>query len=71
MVTRAAPSATSPSVRTPTGFECISRFLGAGVIVKGEGNRVHGLTTAAAIWVTAALGILCGGRTAASGASLP
>ncbi|MEE8630784.1 MULTISPECIES: MgtC/SapB family protein [Methylobacterium] len=35
-------------------------FLGAGVIVKGEGNRVHGLTTAAAIWVTAALGILCG-----------
>lgn len=36
-------------------------FLGAGVIVKGEGSgRVHGLTTAAAIWVTAALGIVCG-----------
>lgn len=35
-------------------------FLGAGVIVKGAGNRVHGLTTAAAIWVTAALGIVCG-----------
>lgn len=36
-------------------------FLGAGVIVKAEGSgRVHGLTTAAAIWVTAALGIICG-----------
>ncbi|TGD96971.1 MgtC/SapB family protein [Methylobacterium nonmethylotrophicum] len=36
-------------------------FLGAGVIVKAEGRgRVHGLTTAAAIWVTAALGIACG-----------
>ncbi|MGX7703620.1 MgtC/SapB family protein [Methylobacterium sp. Gmos1] len=35
-------------------------FLGAGVIVKGEAGRVHGLTTAAAIWVTAALGIICG-----------
>lgn len=36
-------------------------FLGAGVIVKREGRgRVHGLTTAAAIWVTAALGIVCG-----------
>ncbi|KMO38721.1 hypothetical protein VQ02_11535 [Methylobacterium variabile] len=36
-------------------------FLGAGVIVKGEARgRVHGLTTAAAIWVTAALGIACG-----------
>jgi putative Mg2+ transporter-C (MgtC) family protein len=36
-------------------------FLGAGVIVKGESKKnVHGLTTAAAIWVTAALGIVCG-----------
>ncbi|MFH6785019.1 MULTISPECIES: MgtC/SapB family protein [Methylobacterium] len=35
-------------------------FLGAGVIVRGNGHRVHGLTTAAAIWVTAALGIVCG-----------
>ncbi|MGE8131357.1 MgtC/SapB family protein [Methylobacterium sp. NPDC080182] len=36
-------------------------FLGAGVIVKGAGkSHVHGMTTAAAIWVTAALGIACG-----------
>ena len=35
-------------------------FLGAGVIVKGASGGVHGLTTAAAIWVTAAMGIACG-----------
>ncbi|WP_228160696.1 MULTISPECIES: MgtC/SapB family protein [Marinobacter] len=34
-------------------------FLGAGVIVK-EGLTVRGLTTAASIWVTAAIGILAG-----------
>src|ERR1700692_4996786 len=34
-------------------------FLGAGVIFK-EGLTVRGLTTAASIWVTAALGILYG-----------
>ena len=35
-------------------------FLGAGVIFK-EGLTVRGLTTAASIWVTAAIGILVGG----------
>jgi putative Mg2+ transporter-C (MgtC) family protein len=34
-------------------------FLGAGVIVK-EGATVRGLTTAASIWMTAAVGILAG-----------
>lgn len=34
-------------------------FLGAGVIVK-EGLSVRGLTTAASIWITAAIGILTG-----------
>lgn len=34
-------------------------FLGAGVILK-EGVAVRGLTTAASIWITAALGILAG-----------
>ncbi|MDX9874253.1 MAG: MgtC/SapB family protein [Spongiibacteraceae bacterium] len=34
-------------------------FLGAGVIYK-EGASVHGLTTAASIWITAAIGILLG-----------
>ena len=34
-------------------------FLGAGVIIK-EGLTVRGLTTAASIWITAAIGILFG-----------
>jgi putative Mg2+ transporter-C (MgtC) family protein len=36
-------------------------FLGAGVILhRPADNKVHGLTTAATIWVTASLGVLCG-----------
>lgn len=36
-------------------------FLGAGVILQGPDiKKVKGLTTAAAIWVTAAIGMLCG-----------
>lgn len=34
-------------------------FLGAGIIFKDR-ERVHGLTTAAVVWATAALGTLCG-----------
>ena len=34
-------------------------FLGAGVIMK-EGLSVRGLTTAASIWITAAIGVLVG-----------
>jgi putative Mg2+ transporter-C (MgtC) family protein len=36
-------------------------FIGAGVILRNpEKQKVEGLTTAAAVWVTAALGIACG-----------
>jgi uncharacterized membrane protein YhiD involved in acid resistance len=36
-------------------------FLGAGVILhRPTGSKVHGLTTAAIIWITASLGVLCG-----------
>jgi putative Mg2+ transporter-C (MgtC) family protein len=36
-------------------------FLGAGVVMKHEAeHRVEGLTTAASIWVAAALGMACG-----------
>lgn len=36
-------------------------FLGAGVIFKDlSSDRIHGLTTAATIWLTAALGVSCG-----------
>ena len=45
-------------------------FLGAGLIFKqvekdnnGEDNHtVHGLTTAASVWLSAAVGIACGGE---------
>ena len=35
-------------------------FLGAGVILKNGGNKVTGVTTAATIWITAAIGISIG-----------
>lgn len=36
-------------------------FLGAGVILHSEsGKRVHGLTSAASIWISAAIGLACG-----------
>ena len=36
-------------------------FIGAGVIIRNaDDDKVHGLTTAAAVWMTAALGALCG-----------
>ena len=35
-------------------------FLGAGIIIKNDGSRVHGMTTAAVIWTTAAVGTLVG-----------
>lgn len=35
-------------------------FVGAGVIIKGNKNRVIGITTAATIWVTAAIGLSIG-----------
>ncbi|HEY4525758.1 MAG TPA: MgtC/SapB family protein, partial [Candidatus Paceibacterota bacterium] len=34
-------------------------FLGAGTIIKDD-KRAHGLTTAAVIWTTAAVGVLAG-----------
>jgi len=36
-------------------------FLGAGVIVRNDqGQHVHGLTTAACVWLTACIGSACG-----------
>jgi putative Mg2+ transporter-C (MgtC) family protein len=46
-------------------------FIGAGVILhRGDAQGVHGLTTAAAIWVVAAIGVAAGAglwRTSVSG----
>ena len=35
-------------------------FLGAGIIIKNDVHHVKGITTAAAIWATAAVGVLAG-----------
>jgi putative Mg2+ transporter-C (MgtC) family protein len=35
-------------------------FLGAGMILKGEGSTVKNLTTAAAVWFAAAIGMVIG-----------
>src|SRR5258706_14090526 len=35
-------------------------FLGGGAILKAQHEMVHGLTTAASIWLVASLGIACG-----------
>ena len=36
-------------------------FLGAGAVIQGRGG-VHGLTTAAIIWLVASIGMACGAR---------
>jgi putative Mg2+ transporter-C (MgtC) family protein len=35
-------------------------FLGAGVIIRNRGDHIHGLTTAACVWITACIGAACG-----------
>lgn len=52
-------SVTMDPTRMAQGIMTGIGFLGAGVIFK-EGISVRGLTTAASIWITAALGILIG-----------
>jgi putative Mg2+ transporter-C (MgtC) family protein len=55
---QADPSAVS---RVIQGLITGIGFLGSGVIVHESGSdRVRGLTTAASIWITAILGIVCG-----------
>lgn len=49
----------SDPIRMAHGILTGIGFLGAGVIFK-EGSSVHGLTTAASLWTTAALGIVYG-----------
>ena len=47
--------------RTIQGLVTGVGFIGAGVIMRANrGQQVHGLTTAASIWVSAILGIACG-----------
>jgi putative Mg2+ transporter-C (MgtC) family protein len=59
MSTNVIGAVTIDPTRTAQGIMTGIGFLGAGVIFK-EGLTVRGLTTAASIWVTAAIGILVG-----------
>ena len=53
------PAARGDAVRVAAGVVAGVGFLGAGAIMRDRG-RVRGLTTAAGIWVTAAVGIATG-----------
>lgn len=52
-------TATADPTRVIQGIVTGVGFLGAGVIMK-EGLNISGLTTAASIWASSAIGILCG-----------
>jgi putative Mg2+ transporter-C (MgtC) family protein len=48
-------------LRTIQGLMAGIGFLGGGVILRDDSHQsVHGLTTAASVWVVASLGIACG-----------
>lgn len=48
-------------LRTIQGVLSGIGFLGAGVIMRAQGrDEVHGIVTAASIWVSAILGMICG-----------
>jgi uncharacterized membrane protein YhiD involved in acid resistance len=49
------------SVKRPQGIVAGVGFLGTGLIVRNnKGRLVHGLTTAACVWVAASIGAACG-----------
>ena len=60
-ITQSTPGANRLSIAVPLIAAVIGGvgFLGAGTIIRNAG-RVEGVTTAAAIWVTAGLGVTCG-----------
>ena len=55
---RSYPAVTDPSRIASIVVQGIG-FLGAGTIIQARGS-VHGLTTAATMWVVAGIGIACG-----------
>jgi putative Mg2+ transporter-C (MgtC) family protein len=63
LATRAAlgsdPAASHGIVHVVAGVITGIGFLGAGAILQGE-RTVKGLTTAATIWIVAAIGVVCG-----------
>jgi putative Mg2+ transporter-C (MgtC) family protein len=58
---RLAPGDPAAASRVAQGILTGIGFLGAGLIVRRErSHNVSGLTTAAAVWATAGLGVACG-----------
>jgi putative Mg2+ transporter-C (MgtC) family protein len=55
----AEPNASSDPTRIVEGVVGGIGFLGAGQIIQSRGS-VHGVTTAAGIWVVGAIGVACG-----------
>jgi putative Mg2+ transporter-C (MgtC) family protein len=58
-VSEGVPRSTLDPTRVAQGIMTGIGFIGAGAIIK-EGLTVRGLTTAASIWITAAIGVLFG-----------
>lgn len=57
----AADDSGAGATRVMQGIVAGIGFVGAGVIFKGDTSKaIHGLTTAAITWLSAALGIACG-----------
>ena len=54
------PNEGDPLSRVMQGVITGIGFLGAGVIIQRRKGRVEGLTTAAMVWASAALGLACG-----------
>ena len=55
------PSQMDAVLRVVQGIMAGIGFLGGGVILRDDSHQsVHGLTTAASVWVVASLGIACG-----------
>jgi len=52
------PATTDPSRMASIVIQGIG-FIGAGTIIQASGS-IHGLTTAATMWVVAGIGIMCG-----------
>lgn len=46
--------------RVASQIVCGIGFLGAGIIIKDENRNITGLNTAATVWCSAAIGLLCG-----------
>ena len=57
-LTGATTDATSRAIQ---GIVTGVGFLGAGTIIRGQTEQsIHGLTTAASVWLAAAVGVACG-----------